>query len=87
MVICINETHHAYYGDGDYEDDEDEADHGISNETNTSDGEWVVVENTDSNDPCLEACNATCDASSCSPRQCVLMTTTMGDVANSSIPA
>mmetsp|Transcript_69242 Transcript_69242/g.129264 ORF Transcript_69242/g.129264 Transcript_69242/m.129264 type:complete len:151 (+) Transcript_69242:85-537(+) len=87
-VMCINETHYAvrdYEHDND-EDDHDEDDYNMSNTSNMSDspnvnvsdmGEWIVMETTNSTNPCAHAdCNATCNATSCEPTYCALHTAT-----------
>mmetsp|Transcript_39343 Transcript_39343/g.88070 ORF Transcript_39343/g.88070 Transcript_39343/m.88070 type:complete len:158 (+) Transcript_39343:92-565(+) len=100
-VMCINETHHAYYShdhDNDDEDDEDDED-----DMNMSSGMsrrlamhhddmmnmsgWIVLETTAAVDPCgTEACNSTCNATSCHPMACMVpvptTSTTGGNVAD-----
>eukprot|EP00971_Amphidinium_carterae_P076401 1508874-Amphidinium_carterae.1 len=80
-VMCLNETHHAIqHHDNDHVDEDDEDDEDDMNTSrrlamhdmmNMSD--WIVMETTDALDPCgSEACNSTCNATSCHPMACVV---------------
>mmetsp|Transcript_43143 Transcript_43143/g.97139 ORF Transcript_43143/g.97139 Transcript_43143/m.97139 type:complete len:144 (-) Transcript_43143:252-683(-) len=95
-VMCINETHHAIHHD-DHHDHDDEDEDGDEDDMNMSsmgrrlahhadmnmtEDDWMVMETTDSLDPCgSESCNATCNASSCHPTRCTIhvSTTTTGN--------
>mmetsp|Transcript_60971 Transcript_60971/g.113129 ORF Transcript_60971/g.113129 Transcript_60971/m.113129 type:complete len:170 (-) Transcript_60971:253-762(-) len=46
--------------------------HHMNMSMNMSMDGWVVRNTTEEHDPCGEVCNATCDATSCTPMQCMV---------------